>query len=159
MRKIGTGIPYEQDYPLNVITHILFSFINAKPQLDHAVDPLGVHSRFLDNATLSKGQYCIIQCEVEINHQVSTEEEKFMDSHLGYKPTSSAKPEERSAVSKSSMTRSLTDLSPLSASTRCLRFSTKDREFIERNIHFVWVFGENRWRCRNPRSYQCCGLG
>ena len=46
-----------------------------------------MHSRLLDNATLNKGQYCIIECKVEINHQVSTEEEKCMDSsHLGYKP-------------------------------------------------------------------------
>ena len=31
-----------------LFTHLLASFIDAEPQLDHAVDPLGMHCRLLN---------------------------------------------------------------------------------------------------------------
>ena len=37
-----------KDNPLVIVTHLLVSLINAKSQLDHAVDPLGMHCRLLN---------------------------------------------------------------------------------------------------------------
>ena len=86
------------------IACLLVSFVDAQSKLDHAVDPLGVHSRLL------------------IQGFNLHDSKKSLDKQRSQ--TSRAKPEERRAVSKSNMTRSFTDLSLLSASTRCLRFST-----------------------------------
>ena len=95
------------------ISCLLVSFVDAQSKLDHAVDPLGVHSRLL------------------IQGFNLHDSKKSLDKQRSQ--TSRAKPEERRAVSKSNMTRSFTDLSLLSASTRCLRFSTAVVKYYKLN--------------------------